>query len=75
MNETLALPMRLVMRDLMLTAFAQKGRLFLIFFNDFTPLLQWQGQQALHPVGHVSGIVRVNQPFVIRHDFRQRTGV
>ncbi len=32
MNETLALPMRLVMRDLMLTAFAQKGRLFLIFF-------------------------------------------
>ena len=32
MNETLALPMRLVMRDLMLTAFAQKGRMFLIFF-------------------------------------------
>jgi uncharacterized protein involved in exopolysaccharide biosynthesis len=32
MNETLALPMRLVLRDLMLTAFAQKGRLFLMFF-------------------------------------------
>lgn len=32
MNETLALPMRLVMRDLMLTAFAQKSRLLLIFF-------------------------------------------
>ena len=32
MNETLALPLRLVMRDLMLTAFAQKARLFLIFF-------------------------------------------
>jgi polysaccharide biosynthesis transport protein len=32
MNETLALPPRLVMRDLLLTAFAQKGRLFLVFF-------------------------------------------
>lgn len=32
MNETLALPPRLVIRDLMLTAFAQKGRVFLIFF-------------------------------------------
>jgi uncharacterized protein involved in exopolysaccharide biosynthesis len=32
MNETLALPPRLVMRDLMLTAFSQKARVFLIFF-------------------------------------------
>ena len=32
MNENVALPMRVVMRDLMLTAFAQKARLFLIFF-------------------------------------------
>ena len=32
MNETLALPPRLVMRDLLLTAFSQKGRVFLIFF-------------------------------------------
>jgi uncharacterized protein involved in exopolysaccharide biosynthesis len=32
MNETLALPPRLVMRDLLLTAFTQKGRIFLIFF-------------------------------------------
>jgi uncharacterized protein involved in exopolysaccharide biosynthesis len=32
MNETLALPPRLVMRDLLLTAFTQKGRVFLIFF-------------------------------------------
>jgi uncharacterized protein involved in exopolysaccharide biosynthesis len=32
MNETLALPPRLVMRDLLLTAFSQKGRIFLIFF-------------------------------------------
>lgn len=32
MNETLALPPRLVIRDLMLTAFSQKARVFLIFF-------------------------------------------
>ncbi len=32
MNETLALPPRLVIRDLMLTAFSQKARIFLIFF-------------------------------------------
>lgn len=32
MNETLALPPRLVMRDLFLTAFSQKGRIGLIFF-------------------------------------------
>ncbi len=32
MNETLALPARLVMRDLMLTALSQKARVFLIFF-------------------------------------------
>lgn len=32
MNETLALPPRLVMRDLMLTAFSQKARVCLIFF-------------------------------------------
>jgi uncharacterized protein involved in exopolysaccharide biosynthesis len=32
MNETLALPPRLVMRDLMLTAFSQKARVILIFF-------------------------------------------
>ena len=32
MNETLALPPRLVMRDLLLTAFSQKTRIFLIFF-------------------------------------------
>lgn len=32
MNETLALPPRLVMRDLMLTAVSQKGRILLIFF-------------------------------------------
>ncbi|HYZ23146.1 MAG TPA: hypothetical protein VE690_13420, partial [Rhodopila sp.] len=32
MNETLALPPRLVFRDLMLTALTQKGRIFLIFF-------------------------------------------
>ena len=32
MNETLALPPRLVMRDLMLTALSQKARVFLIFF-------------------------------------------
>ncbi len=32
MNETLALPPRLVMRDLMLTAFSQKARVALIFF-------------------------------------------
>lgn len=32
MNETLALPPRLVMRDLFLTAFTQKARVFLIFF-------------------------------------------
>jgi uncharacterized protein involved in exopolysaccharide biosynthesis len=32
MNETLALPPRLVLRDLMLIAFAQKARVFLIFF-------------------------------------------
>jgi uncharacterized protein involved in exopolysaccharide biosynthesis len=32
MNETLALPPRLVMRDLMLTAFSQKARVLLIFF-------------------------------------------
>jgi uncharacterized protein involved in exopolysaccharide biosynthesis len=32
MNEALALPPRLVMRDLLLTAFTQKGRVFLIFF-------------------------------------------
>ena len=32
MNETLALPPRLVMRDLLLTAFSQKARVFLIFF-------------------------------------------
>nr|WP_294507745.1 hypothetical protein [uncultured Rhodopila sp.] len=32
MNEALALPPRLVMRDLMLTAFTQKGRVFLICF-------------------------------------------
>jgi uncharacterized protein involved in exopolysaccharide biosynthesis len=32
MNETLALPPRLVMRDLMLTAFSQKARIMLIFF-------------------------------------------
>ena len=32
MNEALALPPRLVMRDLMLTAFTQKGRVFLITF-------------------------------------------
>lgn len=31
MNETLALPPRLVMRDLFLTAFSQKGRIGLIF--------------------------------------------
>jgi polysaccharide biosynthesis transport protein len=32
MNETLALPPRLVMRDLLLTALSQKARVFLIFF-------------------------------------------
>jgi uncharacterized protein involved in exopolysaccharide biosynthesis len=32
MNEALALPPRLVLRDLLLTAFTQKGRVFLIFF-------------------------------------------
>lgn len=32
MNDTLALPSRLVIRDLMLTAFSQKARVFLIFF-------------------------------------------
>jgi uncharacterized protein involved in exopolysaccharide biosynthesis len=32
MNETLALPPRLIMRDLLLTAFTQKARVFLIFF-------------------------------------------
>jgi uncharacterized protein involved in exopolysaccharide biosynthesis len=32
MNETLALPPRLVLRDLFLTAFSQKARIFLIFF-------------------------------------------
>jgi uncharacterized protein involved in exopolysaccharide biosynthesis len=32
MNETLSLPPRLVMRDLMLTAFSQKARVFLLFF-------------------------------------------
>jgi uncharacterized protein involved in exopolysaccharide biosynthesis len=32
MNETLALPPRLVLRDLMLTAFSQKARVALIFF-------------------------------------------
>ena len=32
MNETLALPPRLVIRDLMLTAFSQKARVLLIFF-------------------------------------------
>src|SRR4051794_28959092 len=32
MNESLALPPRLVMRDLLLTAFTQKARIFLIFF-------------------------------------------
>jgi uncharacterized protein involved in exopolysaccharide biosynthesis len=32
MNETIALPARLVMRDLMLTAFTQKARILLIFF-------------------------------------------
>lgn len=32
MNETLALPPRLVMRDLFLTAFSQKARIALIFF-------------------------------------------
>jgi len=32
MNESLTLPPRLVMRDLMLTAFSQKARIFLIFF-------------------------------------------
>jgi uncharacterized protein involved in exopolysaccharide biosynthesis len=32
MNETLALPPRLVMRDLMLTAVSHKARIFLIFF-------------------------------------------
>ncbi len=32
MNDTLALPPRLVIRDLMLTAFTQKARVFLIFF-------------------------------------------
>ncbi|MDR3529385.1 MAG: hypothetical protein P4L90_02335 [Rhodopila sp.] len=32
MNETLALPPRLVMRDLLLTAVTQKARVFLIFF-------------------------------------------
>ena len=32
MNETLALPPRLVLRDLMLTAFSQKARVMLIFF-------------------------------------------
>ena len=32
MNETLALPPRLVLRDLMLTAFSQKARIMLIFF-------------------------------------------
>jgi uncharacterized protein involved in exopolysaccharide biosynthesis len=32
MNETLALPPRLVMRDLMLTAFSHKARVLLIFF-------------------------------------------
>jgi uncharacterized protein involved in exopolysaccharide biosynthesis len=32
MNDTLALPTRLVMRDLMLTAFSQKARVCLIFF-------------------------------------------
>jgi uncharacterized protein involved in exopolysaccharide biosynthesis len=32
MNESLALPPRLVMRDLLLTAFTHKARVFLIFF-------------------------------------------
>lgn len=32
MSETMALPPRLMMRDLMLTAATQKGRVFLIFF-------------------------------------------
>ncbi|HEY0181710.1 MAG TPA: hypothetical protein VGC09_02785 [Rhodopila sp.] len=32
MNETLALPPRLVIRDLLLTAFSQKARVLLIFF-------------------------------------------
>src|SRR6195952_3815932 len=32
MNETLALPPRLVVRDLLLTAFSQKARILLIFF-------------------------------------------
>jgi uncharacterized protein involved in exopolysaccharide biosynthesis len=32
MNDTLALPPRLVIRDLMLTAFSQKARVLLIFF-------------------------------------------
>jgi len=32
MNETLALPPRLVLRDLLLTAFSQKARIALIFF-------------------------------------------
>jgi uncharacterized protein involved in exopolysaccharide biosynthesis len=32
MSETLALPPRLMMRDLLLTAFTQKARVFLIFF-------------------------------------------
>jgi uncharacterized protein involved in exopolysaccharide biosynthesis len=32
MNETLALPPRLVMRDLLLTVFSHKARVFLIFF-------------------------------------------
>ena len=32
MNETLALPPRLVVRDLMLTAMTQKWRIILIFF-------------------------------------------
>jgi len=32
MNDTLALPPRLVMRDLLLTAFSQKARVLLIFF-------------------------------------------
>lgn len=32
MNDTLALPPRLVIRDLLLTAFSQKARVCLIFF-------------------------------------------
>ena len=32
MNESLALPPRLVLRDLLLNAFMQKGRIVLIFF-------------------------------------------